>query len=211
MTSPGVRRLRRDERREETRTLLLQSAARLFARRGYHGVSLDAVADEAGFTKGAVYAHFASKQDLLASLLELHCNQQLAQVRSMLALGASIDERIRLISDHYFGSSGDVGSWYLLFVELWAQAMREANLRPRLVGFYDDMRRSIAEMIVRETDRLEMTLALPAEDVAQSLLAIGDGLMMQHVLAPSERTARSYFSTMSALFQSALRSPDESR
>src|SRR5437588_7210555 len=92
---------RRDERREETRQLLLQAAALLFARHGYHRVSLDAVADEAGFSKGAVYSNFSSKQDLLASLLELHCEQQLAQVRSMLAEPMSLDERIRHIGAAY--------------------------------------------------------------------------------------------------------------
>lgn len=191
--------------------LLLQASAHLFARHGYQGVSLDAVAEEAGFSKGAVYSNFSSKQDLLASLLEMHCEQQLAQVRSILDEPMSLDERIGVISAAYFGSSDGSESWCLLFTELWIQAVREPSLRPRLARLYGDTRDAVAEMIRREAQRLGMRLVLPAEEVAQGLLALGDGLTMQHVVAPSERTAKAYGSALRALFQTALRQPDEEK
>ena len=205
----AVRRRRRDERREETRLLLLQAAALLFARHGYHAVSLDAVADEAGFSKGAVYSNFSSKQDLLAGLLEVHCVQQLAQVRSMLAEPMPLDERIRQVTAAYFGSAEGAESWCPLFVELWIQAMRDDGLRPRLGRLYDDTRDAIAEMIEQETARLGMRLAVPAGEVAQGLMALGDGLTMQHLVAPGERTVRAYGHALRALLRSALRSPAE--
>ena len=62
-------RLTRDERREETRDRLLDAAADVFNRLGYHGASLDAVAEAAGYTKGAVYSNFATKADLFLALL----------------------------------------------------------------------------------------------------------------------------------------------
>jgi hypothetical protein len=71
------------------------------------------------------------------------------------------------------------------------------------------VRDAVAEMIRREAQRLGMRLVLPAEEVARGLLALGDGLTMQHVVAPSERTAKAYGSALRALFQTALRQPDE--
>jgi len=198
------RRRRRDERREETRLLLLQAAALLFARRGYHGVSLDAVAEEAGFSKGAVYANFSSKQELLASLLEMHCDQQLAQVRTMLAEPMPLERRIEQVGAASFGSSQDAENWCLLFVELWSRAMREPGLRPRLARLHEATRDAVARMIEEEAERLGATLSMPADDVAQAVLALGDGLRMQHFVTPSERSARVYGATLRGLFRSAL-------
>ena len=54
----------------DTRERIITSAARVFARKGYHGASLDEVAADAGLTKGAVYWHFQSKADLFLALPE---------------------------------------------------------------------------------------------------------------------------------------------
>lgn len=197
---------KRDERRAETRQLLLRAAAHLFARHGYDGVSLDAVAEEAGFSKGAVYWHFSSKQELLASLLELHCEQRLDQARSMLAVPMSLEERIDQISSIYFTSSSDeTESWCLLFVELWMQTMREPSLRPRLAQLYRATREAVAEMIKREAERLGGSLAAPAEEIAAGLLALGDGLLMQHLVGPSDTTPRSYASVLRTLLPALIR------
>ena len=59
----------RDERRAATRADLLEAAARVFARRGLNGASVDDVAAEAGYTSGAVYSNFAGKEELVATLL----------------------------------------------------------------------------------------------------------------------------------------------
>lgn len=207
----GSRRRRRAERRRETRLLLLQAAAQLFARHGYHGVSLDAVAEEAGFTKGAVYSHFSSKQDLLANLLELYCERQRSQIRSILAEPKPLDERIQQISALFFRSPEELEDWSLLFVELWLQAMREPSLRPRIEQIHDWSRQSVAQMIDQEAQRLGVTLTVPADDLAEALLALGNGLMMQHLLAASDRTAQTYRSALRAMFRAATRSPDEER
>src|SRR5947209_8707146 len=115
---PASRR-RREERRVETRRLLLRSAAQLFGHRGFDAVSLDAVAEVAGFSKGAVYWHFSSKQELLASLLELHAEERLDAIRSMLAMPMTLEERIDQLALIYFADLEDAESWCLLFVELW--------------------------------------------------------------------------------------------
>ena len=60
----------REDRRNRTRAELIAVAERRFSADGYHATSLDAVADEAGFTKGAVYSNFASKEDLFFAVYE---------------------------------------------------------------------------------------------------------------------------------------------
>lgn len=208
MPGPGTRGRRRDERRRETRILLLQAAALLFARHGYHGVSLDAVAEEAGFTKGAVYSHFSGKQDLLANLLEFYCERQHSQIRSILAEPTPLDERIHQISMWFFRPPGELEDWSLLYVELWLQAMREPTLRPRMQQIHRWSRQSVAQMIDQQAQARGVTLAVPAGDLAQALLALGNGLMMQHILAPSKHTAQTYRLALHAMLREAIQSSD---
>lgn len=184
--------------------LLLQAAALLFARHGYHGVSLDAVAEEAGFTKGAVYSHFAGKQDLLANLLEFCCERQHSQIRSILAGPEPLEERIRQISMWFFRPPGEMEDWSLLYVELWLQAMREPGLRPRMQQIHRWSCQSVAQMIEQQAQARGVALAMPAGDLARAVLALGDGLMMQHVLAPSTRTAQTYRLALHALLRDTI-------
>jgi len=81
-TAERLPRLTRDERRAQTRERLIDAAADVFNRLGYHGASLEAVADAAGYTKGAVYSNFASKADLFVALAE---RRSVAAKRFMLA------------------------------------------------------------------------------------------------------------------------------
>lgn len=210
MTISGsdTRRRRRDERRRETRIFLLEAAALLFARHGYHGVSLDAVAEEAGFTKGAVYSHFSSKQDLLANLLELYCEREHSQIRSILAEPKPLDERIRQISMSFFLPLEELEDWSLLYVELWLQAMRDPSMRPRMQQIQRRSCQSVAEMIDQQAQARGVALAMSAGDLAQVVLALGDGLIMQHVLAPSRRTAQTYRLALHALLRDAIQSAD---
>src|SRR5689334_23549773 len=78
MEKPSVRkpRLTRDERKLQTRADLLLTARRLFEERGFHGASLDDIADEAGYTKGAVYSNFASKDELFLAVLGDHIERR---------------------------------------------------------------------------------------------------------------------------------------
>ncbi|MGH9005463.1 MAG: TetR family transcriptional regulator, partial [Acidimicrobiia bacterium] len=75
--SPARRRLTRQESQARTRALVLETATAEFLARGYAGTSLERVAETAGFSKGAVYAHFAGKEDLCLAVLETHFFAQL--------------------------------------------------------------------------------------------------------------------------------------
>lgn len=200
-----TRQRRRDERQEETRLLLLQAAARLFAHHGYDGVSLDAVAGVAGFSKGAVYAHFSSKHDLLANLLETYCERQHSRTRSVMAGPGRAEERIEQAAALYFDRSEETRSWSLLFFELWLQAVREQSLRPRLEDLHRMACLSVAEMVRQEAERRGADLAVPAEDVASAVLALGNGLVLEHVLSPDERIEQIYITAVRAIFDHAVR------
>ena len=70
----------REERRAATRTELLDAAARVFARRGFHNASVNDVAAEAGYTSGAVYSNFRNKDELFVAAFEHHVARQIREV-----------------------------------------------------------------------------------------------------------------------------------
>ena len=74
-----------ERRREMTRQHLLDAAAIVFARKGFHGATLDEVAKLAGFTKGAVYSNFKSKDDLFLALLEQKSDRSYAVTAASVA------------------------------------------------------------------------------------------------------------------------------
>ena len=115
-----------EERKAETRSRLVAAAADLFARKGFHAVSAEAVADAADRTTGALYAHFGGKDGLLLALVEQwkqeSADRILAGVEqaptSRAACGRCGPTRSRRTSEH-----GD--GWLLLEFELWLHAARD--------------------------------------------------------------------------------------
>jgi AcrR family transcriptional regulator len=204
MERMALPRLTQQERRAQTKRRLLDAAARVFAERGYHGVSVEAVAEAAGFSKGAVYWHFTSKEDLLVSLLEDRCQQQLKAVRQLLAIPMPLADRFRQVAQASFPPEQEQRAWCLLFIELWAQAMRDPRLRPKFAGLYAATRATVAELIEQEADRLGIRLATPGAEIAAGLLALGDGLMLQRLADPGRFAADTYATLLEHFFTGVL-------
>src|SRR5580700_2943962 len=79
-----VKRLSRTEQTERNRVLVLEAARRVFLRRGYHGASVEQIADEAGFSTGVVYSRFDGKADLFLTLLEERIDERAADNAGLL-------------------------------------------------------------------------------------------------------------------------------
>ena len=124
------------ERRAETRQRLLDAAAELFAERGIEASSVDAIAERAERTSGAIYDHFGSKPGLLFALLEGWVDDVAVAIGAELATATSLDERLaalwRNVSDPPTGG----GRWIALEHELWSYAARNEQARDHLARRY---------------------------------------------------------------------------
>jgi AcrR family transcriptional regulator len=124
------------ERRAETRQRLLDAAAELFAERGIEASSVDAIAERAARTSGAVYDHFDGKSGLLFALLEGWVDDVAVAIGAELATATSLDERLaslwRNVSDPPTGG----GRWIALEHELWSYAARHPEARDHLARRY---------------------------------------------------------------------------
>ena len=123
-------------RREQTRRALLDAAAELFAERGIAGASVDAIADRADRTSGALYDHFGSKEGLLFALVEGWVDQVAAVVTAELTAAETLEERMatiwRAVSDPPMGG----GRWIAVEHELWSYATRSEAARELLAARY---------------------------------------------------------------------------
>ena len=115
----------REERKARTRAELVAAADRLFTGNGFHATSLDAIADEAGYTKGAVYSSFESKEDLFFGDYEQRAKRGITEIERELAAagggGRGLDA-LALAAARRRGHDDD--GWLAVFFEFWAHVVR---------------------------------------------------------------------------------------
>ena len=176
--SPG--RLTRAEQREKTRVCLVEAAAKVFSRRGYAKASLDEVAEEAGFTKGAVYSNFKGKEDLFLATIDAHFEQRLAAIKRVLA--EEPDERgtAHAAGMDFMNQLNSDPEYFALFFEFWAYAQRNPAVKRKFLPRVERFRSALAELF--EAKDVEMPVA--TDHLAAMLIAMAAGVAMERELDP---------------------------
>ncbi len=171
-------------RRQETRARLLEAATRVLARSGFERATLDEIVREAGFSKGAFYVHFESKDDLFWAMLEERISHQQDAFRSAVDYSKSMDYNVRMILSAVFGLLGDDALWGSLFMEFHAHAARNEQVRRRLGAMYEGWRQLIVDIlsVSRETGRMRSDADL--ELMATVLVATVEGSIIQARVSP---------------------------
>jgi len=171
-------------RRQETRAKLLEAATCVLARSGFERATLDEIAREAGFSKGAFYVHFESKDDLFWAMLEERISHQQEAFRQAVDYSKSMDYNVRMILSAVFGLLGDDALWGSLFMEFHAHAGRNEQVRRRLGSMYEGWRQLIVDIlsVSRETGRMRSDADL--ELMATVLVAAVEGSIIQSRLTP---------------------------
>ena len=175
-----------EERRAETRARLLSAAADLFARKGFHATSTEAVAAAADRTTGALYDHFGGKEGLLVALLELWLGQTVVDLSERVEAEPDLEGRLGAMWRGLIRRDAESGdAWLLLEFELWLHAARDPELGVVGADRLDSMRRALAEGLARWADELGFPLPVPSADLAVQLLALLLGAAFQYRLEPA--------------------------
>ncbi len=172
-----------EERKADTRARLLAAAAELFAEQGIDAVSVDAVAEAAGRTSGAVYAHFGSKQGLLLALLESWKDSLLAVLLAEVAVSESPEDQLAAVWDNVARSRQE-GNWHLLEHELWLRAARDPAVAAVLGGASTEARRFSARHLGEWTTAVGARPPCDPAGLAVLVRALLVGLTMQRALEP---------------------------
>jgi AcrR family transcriptional regulator len=165
----------RTERTAATRRELLDAAERRFFVTGYHGTTLDDIADEAGYTKGAIYSTFKSKAGLFLALFDEVIDRRLNEIRALLAPHESSEARLDALARQ---PTDDRNAQFLLLsIEFWVHAAREPALLDAFSARYRRLRAELAELAPQ-------TSPLGPDRWALVTLALSNGLALERLIDP---------------------------
>jgi AcrR family transcriptional regulator len=197
------KRLTRKEKQEETRRLLLDAAERVFIRRGLPGSSVEEIAAEAGFTRGAFYSNFESKDELFVELLHARVYDRYAELaRQSQSQPTSPREQLRWgIEQMRKMYEGQDGQWlFRLWLECLTQAARDTEFRKLAATFWSGNRGLLTEGIKRAFEEVGSKPALPPKEIATAMIALDIGLAVQHLVDPDEAPLDLYVPLFDLLF-----------
>jgi AcrR family transcriptional regulator len=200
MASPP--RLSRAESQARTRETLLRAAGEVFVERGFHRASVEAIAERAGFTRGAFYSNFSSKEELFAELLQ---STVYAAYRAMGEAQLASDgpvptaresaEQLAAIQAH------PDGRWmFRLWLELLLEAGRNEKMRELAAEFWRSNRELVAKVLRKRYAQLDRKPPLPPKDLGSALIAMDIGLAIQHYVDPDVVPLSIYPDAFGAVF-----------
>ena len=169
-------RLTRAQRSAQTRDELLEAAQRRFFDAGYHATTLDDVADDAGYTKGAVYSTFGSKAGLFLALFDDIVDQRLAAMQAIIDAGDSgSDASLQALAEQPVEERN--ARFLLLSIEFWVHAAREPALLDAFSERYRRLRASLAELAPPDSP-------LDPQRWALVTLALSNGFALERLIDP---------------------------
>jgi len=171
----GTGRLTRAEQKSRTRERLVDAATRVIARRGLTGASVDAISEDAGFSSGAFYSNFESKDEVFAAALEYHSREFDRFLEEHPAAG-SVPARLTPDGEWLKG----LEDWRVLFwLEIVAQGGRSDALKPAVREYFDSARARLTNQMEEGARESGTQLPRPAAELARLVLAAEIGLVVQ--------------------------------
>lgn len=139
-------RLSREESKKRTRELLIAAAKSEFALVGYGSTSADIIAEKAGFSKGAFYTHFETKEDIFLELLKIHMDNE-SQVFAKLFKSAHEPSSILNGINQWFITMQNDAEWQLLSVELNLHAKRHSDFAKKFYKLQDEHQKVLSQFV----------------------------------------------------------------
>jgi AcrR family transcriptional regulator len=174
----------RAESKQHTRAAVLAAAREVFARDGFHGATLERVAQDAGFTKGAVYSAFDSKADLFLAVYEARVAERGARARALEP--QSFAEALHLGAAEWRDVMRSERAWSAALTEFWVHASREPGLRERFRAAHRAWREAVGAALEQAAAIEGRPLPMPGERIATAVMALGNGLALEGLLGDDE-------------------------
>jgi AcrR family transcriptional regulator len=192
----------RKQKQAETRQRLLDAAERVFLRRGLQGSSVEEIAAEAGFTRGAFYSNFNSKNELFVELLQQRVYAQYTQMaEETQARPVTPRERLRWgIARVRDVQKGESGWLFRLWLECLTEAARDDEFRKLAATFWSGNRKLLARQTNDTFKELGRKAPLAAKQIATAMIALDVGLAVQHLVDPDEVPLDLYIPLFDLLF-----------
>lgn len=171
----STKRLTRPERAALTRRALLDAAESRFLSDGYHATSLEDIADEAGYTKGAIFAAFESKAGLFLALCDEVFARRLEQIQALFEHFPTTETRLAALAAQPTDPRNE--RWLLLAIEFWTRSASNPALLAEFASRYRRMHTGLAELAAQDPGPL-------GAHWATVVLALTNGLTLERLIDP---------------------------
>jgi AcrR family transcriptional regulator len=197
-----MKALTRKEKQARTREKLMRSAAKLFCRRGLDQASVDDIAQDAGYTKGAFYSNFKNKEELFLAMLDEKFGEEIERIEASLQTDESPDEAARHAGEDFIRSLRADPEWMRLYMEFIAYAARNESFREEFLTRCQALDARLEEVYRRWHDRIGITAPLPLGEVTRMVSIMADGFLIWQQLDPS--LGEEVYGNMLAIFMQGL-------
>ena len=185
-------RVRTRPTRDATCEKLFEAAARVFEEQGIGGASIEAIAAAAGFTRGAFYSNFTSKDELIIAMLEDHVEQSIRRNLDLLARHKSLADFIDALKTMDRGLQDPLGRSPLLHMEMILFVARAEQRRPELAKRLRARRKLITDIVETTLKNSGRTGVLNPAWTAAIVLALEDGFRLHRLIDPETTPADSF-------------------
>jgi AcrR family transcriptional regulator len=185
-------RLNREQAKARTQERLLLAARKVFLERGFHAASVAEIAEEAGFTTGAIYSNFGGKDDLFLAMLDGELSDRAESQRLRATEAASFEEMVRAAARDLHRAGARDPAMTPLIVEFWTYAASKPELRDRARKLHERQIAWIADLLRDGSERHGVRLRLPPEDVARGGGALSRGVRLERLLDPAGISERAF-------------------
>ncbi len=184
--SPTTPPPRRTARREATRVRLLAAAEEVFAERGFNGASVEDICEQAGFTRGAFYSNFESKDELVLELYAAHARQLRERIAAVAERpGLSLEQVLEGVFEVWTDEPEARRRWHLLTSELALYALRDDAARKAWASLQESIRQELVVVVDRIADAQGLHPVLSSGDLVRLISIVFQGGLGQHLLDPA--------------------------
>jgi AcrR family transcriptional regulator len=201
--------LTRSERQAQTRERLLDAAAKVFARRGYHGAGVEEIAAEAGFSTGAVYSNFSGKEELFLALADRKVAERVSEIRALADAAERGESPGQEAAQQFQAFLERDPDWPPLFYEFWSYGARNARIRGEFGQRRQAVRDALAEALERLSGELGFRLRFPAPALATAISATLNGLAFERAADPEAVPDEVFEEFISAVLACSVAAPEE--
>ncbi|AUI59080.1 TetR/AcrR family transcriptional regulator [Amycolatopsis sp. BJA-103] len=177
-------RLTRAEQQQRTHGHLLEAGREVFLRRGFLAATVEEIATDAGYTRGAVYKHFGGKEGLWLAIIEAGADGHLRGLREALASATTRDEVLAALNPADVADK-DAAKWSAAAAEVLAATAQQPETTTQVAAIQRRHDDEVVALLTEHSRRLRLEPAIPLDQAVVMLGALGIGLALRQTVAPA--------------------------
>lgn len=196
-------------RRAATRARLAEAAVRVFARKGVEGASVEEICDEAGFTRGAFYSNFESRNELCIDVIQRFMDRTFdalaAQLPKVSQTRLPIQDKLELAVEMVGRTADNDPDEILAISEIRLQAARDPELRPAYQALNDSAAPTVRQLVADVMAANHVNLGVSVDDLLRIMRTLYDQQMIEALISGAPDPSRTVSEQMVTLLKALMR------